>query len=811
MSEANIWQPRDIIGTSADTKRITQRFTASEGQTLFNITEFAYVTGTGALEVYRQNSDLSLPATRFCAIGTDFIEQTATSFAITEPAVAGEQIVAVAFVGITGDVDVRDTDIFVANYQAIRDYAGIETSIYSQGKVALVDGGDHFFSKVTGAALGYWVDNNYNIIVPTGGDGSIAWLCTGKPFGSIANAKKFSLADNTDVYSTISYYTGYLATLRGPVGGANYTVVTKAQHDTIRGYSTVDEYGDHTLANGNVLLLSVDGDYESFQYGCIGFSGVDDDTSAITALYAAITAAGGGNAIFHAGTYGKIDTITLPANSHTKLSGGATIQSNAYHNPMFLNGIKGDVYTNYGANGNIKFEGGKVTPRSSLFAGSVNCFSIGQSKQVYIEKVHMQDLQDFHFIEYNAVDGGWVTDCFFEDFIDSGARDFSEAIQLDYMASSAKFGSFGAGSFDKSHCKNIFLTNNKFKDVGRCIGSHSWEGPGIAPNGIAEGVVINGVTLNGATLTDIIRPDAWTNFSIDGVENLGLAGDNGLLVDDCDHFSVGECNLGNVTGNGAIIRVALTSDTTNFSLDEITVLSGADGIDIKDATNADIGKVKALNVTGVGVRITDCNRVGIQNPKVVNSGSNGIKVLSSVAVNLDKGNVQGAGATGVFFDQCQHSTIDGTVISSGTTNSISVDNTDNVLRSGVSVKNTSCIANGIDGIQMRYAQNCDVQGNTVSSAVDGVKLIECQDVNVNGNSSYEHSGWGITVQTNSKRISVTGNVARVAGAADGGLEMTNTTSDNFVNANNFKTAGTSSITDNSTGSNVVTGGNNVFP
>lgn len=54
---------------------------------------------------------------------------------------------------------------------------------------------------------------------------------------------------------TQSFYAGWGATLIGPSGGASYIVVTKAAHDTVRGYSTVDEFGDHTQGSGDVLLL----------------------------------------------------------------------------------------------------------------------------------------------------------------------------------------------------------------------------------------------------------------------------------------------------------------------------------------------------------------------------------------------------------------------------------------------------------------------------------------------------------------------------------------------------------------------------
>lgn len=77
-------------------------------------------------------------------------------------------------------------------------------------------------------------------------------------FDSVAQMKLSSLAADTDAL-TSSYTSGWAATLRGPVGGSRYSIVTKAEHDVVRGTGTVDEKIDHTLANTNVALLQFDG------------------------------------------------------------------------------------------------------------------------------------------------------------------------------------------------------------------------------------------------------------------------------------------------------------------------------------------------------------------------------------------------------------------------------------------------------------------------------------------------------------------------------------------------------------------------
>ena len=176
MSEANVWEPRTLAEVSADTKRVSERLTGTVGQTLFTLKSFAYTVGTGALQIYRQGTDVSVPGTRALIPGVEFIEQTSTSFSVVTGAIAGEQFLAVGYVGIEGTLDVRETDIYVANYAAIRAYAGTEVTLYAQGAASIGDTGEGFFAYITGAAVGYYVDDNESILVPTGGDGSAAWV-----------------------------------------------------------------------------------------------------------------------------------------------------------------------------------------------------------------------------------------------------------------------------------------------------------------------------------------------------------------------------------------------------------------------------------------------------------------------------------------------------------------------------------------------------------------------------------------------------------------------------------------------------------
>tara|TARA_R110000772_G_scaffold68760_1_gene152347 strand:+ start:962 stop:3292 length:2331 start_codon:yes stop_codon:yes gene_type:complete len=263
--EANIWNPRTLIAISADTKSVEEKLTAITGQTLFTITSFIYVIGTGALEIHKNGLLLTK--------GTDWVEQTDTTFSLTSPATAGDILVASGHVGITGTVDVRDTDIYIANYQAVRDYTGTEVTIYSQGQVTAGDTGETFFQKKTGAAPGTYVDNNVDVIRPTGGDGSVGWIRRSAPVESyltlaaaLADTKKAVLGG---FFSVQDYATGngsgvmffkWVAAATGTADGGSYldhgTLSLQAQQNFAANYVTIKQFGAKSGADSTTALIN---------------------------------------------------------------------------------------------------------------------------------------------------------------------------------------------------------------------------------------------------------------------------------------------------------------------------------------------------------------------------------------------------------------------------------------------------------------------------------------------------------------------------------------------------------------------------
>lgn len=139
MANPNIWVP----GTALDANSTIrfESFTASASQSLFTLTSFAYVIGTGSLMVF-----VSGVAQR---PGIDFIETSSNSFTLSTPVEAGTIILAQGLVEITGNVTpssvVRDYYTAVGGETTLTHsappttYTGIFLSVYRNGLLQQLD------------------------------------------------------------------------------------------------------------------------------------------------------------------------------------------------------------------------------------------------------------------------------------------------------------------------------------------------------------------------------------------------------------------------------------------------------------------------------------------------------------------------------------------------------------------------------------------------------------------------------------------------------------------------------------------------
>lgn len=197
------------------------------------------------------------------------------------------------------------SSLFIDNYQDIRDLSlNTASPIYAKGKASIGDGGESFFHRKTGGAPGTYADDNDRTLVPSGGDGSAAWVrdAATSTILHTSDAVQEDLDDYLNkqqrTYATVAamvasniaagslvevagYYAGWAAALE-PKGKGTYYVCTLAEAQAVKWAGwTVDEKVNHTLASGNIAMLT--GDEVTFEQAGAKGDGVQADVTFIQA------------------------------------------------------------------------------------------------------------------------------------------------------------------------------------------------------------------------------------------------------------------------------------------------------------------------------------------------------------------------------------------------------------------------------------------------------------------------------------------------------------------------------------------------
>lgn len=88
---ASIWAPgNELVTVDSESTNLSQVFTATDSQVIFNLTLFSYAVGTGSIAVYRGGQRLIL--------GTDWAETSSTSISLTGFSIAAGEIIEVVAV-----------------------------------------------------------------------------------------------------------------------------------------------------------------------------------------------------------------------------------------------------------------------------------------------------------------------------------------------------------------------------------------------------------------------------------------------------------------------------------------------------------------------------------------------------------------------------------------------------------------------------------------------------------------------------------------------------------------------------------------
>ncbi len=121
MVNANVWAPGTTINIDSESKLVSQRLVAEEGQNIFNLTDFTYTMSVNALSVYVDGERK--------IINYDWRELTTSSFYI-EDIEAGAVVEAVGQTALTSVVETVEAYGIVYSLTALAVYEGDESSVY---------------------------------------------------------------------------------------------------------------------------------------------------------------------------------------------------------------------------------------------------------------------------------------------------------------------------------------------------------------------------------------------------------------------------------------------------------------------------------------------------------------------------------------------------------------------------------------------------------------------------------------------------------------------------------------------------------
>lgn len=392
------------------------------------------------------------------------------------------------------------------------------------------------------------------------------------------------------VVTTKGYHTA------GDGGDASYYVKTFADYG-----GTPDEYGDLTLANGNVAVLQHDGEVSLRQFGAKGDGSTDDAPAIQAALdYGVEIRQHGGNFKFGS-------TLTLPAGTHMYMTSGATLTKD-----FVGTGLRNTNYaTPASTDDDYILHGLRIRQSSTAQRGNV----------VELVNVSNVDIEDYNCVQIatTTATGAWSLYL-------SG-----DNIRISRPFIDSTAGTIYADGIHVAYAKNLSITDGIILAGDDAIAlfppNKAWANAGKDQAG--GGVIISNMIL-GSTNANLIRlgasgaatesSDALPNVVYDGVTIKGVV-DAGLS-----------------RASGTVIKLSDTRATSD-------IVGQHDNIIIDDIVIRRVSSEGVIRLNG--------------NPDITNAANVGQKNYKSVTlrnVRCDNSNngatVSGGGVEDLLIDSC---------------------------------------------------------------------------------------------------------------------------------------------------------------
>ncbi|WP_229697331.1 right-handed parallel beta-helix repeat-containing protein [Streptomyces lasiicapitis] len=372
-------------------------------------------------------------------------------------------------------------------------------------------------------------------------------------------------------------------------------------------------------------------------HGAVG-DGVTDDAPAIQAALNTVKKLSGAWVIVPPGTY-LLASLPLRIYRNTRLTllpGARFVRGIA--ETMLLNGDRDQGFGGYTGHGNITIEGGVWDCQGAApgLSAAAMCISIGHARDITIRDLEIRDVAGYHAIELNSTKRGTVDTCRFLGYVDTGERDFSEAVQVDLAKSSGVFGGFGP--YDHVACEDITIRTCYFGASGtagttawpRGIGSHSatitrWHRrikiigctfEDIPQYGVSaynwEDTTVTACTFQGCgsgeRLRAVILTDKEDTKTPDGTQtNASQDMRDAAVTGNIFRGGTGYDDVITALGetSGLILNLAVTGNTLDGNA------KGQNGIRVQRTSRATIGLNVITNITGTGISAGDSGNLTV--------------------------------------------------------------------------------------------------------------------------------------------------------------------------------------------------------
>ncbi|MEV2249411.1 right-handed parallel beta-helix repeat-containing protein [Streptomyces sp. NPDC050147] len=432
---------------------------------------------------------------------------------------------------------------------------------------------------------------------------------------------------------------------------------------------------------------------------------------------------GGAQVVLPPGVYLTGQTLRIYTNTRLTLMAGAELRRN-HAGTMLINGDAGQAFGGYTGHSRIVIEGGLWNMRgtTSGLTGSAMCISIGHATDIVIRDLEVRDLPGFHAIELNSTSHGLIQNCRFRGYVDPGARDFSEAIQLDLAKSSGVFGGFGP--YDHTPCEDVLITGCHFGASGTA-GTTAW------PRGIGS---------HSATITKYHRRVRISDCSFEGLLQFAISAYSWEDVTITGNTFV-SC------GSGVRLRSVILSDTEDTKLPDGTQTSASQ-------------VMRNLAVVGNSFR----SGGGYDNAIVAYGELTGTILNLTVVGNTIDGTA--GGQAGIRLYRASRATVADNVLANVSGTGLSTEEQNNTVLNG----NVIWTA-GAHGITMVNSDNSNIIANHIRDPansgilVQGGSDVQIRDNFVDGANRVASSAYGIRVSTNPVAIAISGNKCRPGASA----------------------------------------------